>query len=249
MGQREKDDVAVQEISVAVCVSEAQLHSVLNAIFRFNSQTRAMFSRATSPLELAAACRAHQADLVVIDARLPRGHAAPDLLPVLTFYPQAHLMVFIDAGASEGIRDVINAGARGILTSDASVREIQRAVSEVTSGHIFLSRSALIGLLEVLRRTLPAEPVLSRTDLPALTSREREVVECLGQGRSNRDIARELGVSEAAIKGHLSRIMVKWCVQDRLQVLVTALEAGVLRVGPQGGKVLGSERLDPAAAR
>lgn len=239
----------MQEISVVVAVSEAQLHSVLNSIFRFNSHTRAMFSRATSPLELAADCRAHQADLVVVDARLPGGHAVPDLLPVLTFYPQAHLMVFIDAGASEGIRNVMDAGARGILTSDASVREIQDAVSDVTAGHVFLSRSALIGLLEVLRRTRPAEPVLSRTDLPALTSREREVVECLGQGRSNRDIARELGVSEAAIKAHLSRIMVKWCVQDRLQVLVTALEAGVLRVGPRVGNALGSERLELAAAR
>ncbi|MEC5180499.1 response regulator transcription factor [Arthrobacter sp. CG_A4] len=157
-------------------------------------------------------------------------------------------MVFIDAGASEAIRDVMDAGARGILTSDASVCEIQSAVSDVTAGHVFVSRSALIGLLEVLRRTRPAEPLLSRTDLPTLTTREREVVECLGQGRANRDIARELGVSEAAVKGHLSRIMVKWCVQDRLQVLVTALEAGVLHVGPRGGKVLQSERREAITA-
>lgn len=237
----------VQQISVIVAVSEMQLQSVLYAVFRFSAQARVTFSQATSPLELAADCRAHQADLVVVDARL--SHAAPHLLPVLTFYPQAYLMVFIDAGASDGIRDVMNAGARGILTSDASSQEIQSAVSEVTAGHVFLSRSALLGLLEVLRRTLPAEPVLSRTDLPALTSREREVVECLGQGKSNRYIARELGISEAAVKGHLSRIMVKWCVQDRLQVLVTAFEAGVLRVGMLGGgKILESESLDPASA-
>jgi DNA-binding NarL/FixJ family response regulator len=241
----EKDDVAVQEISVVVSVSELQLQSVLSAIFRFNPQMRATFSHAASPLELAAECRAQQADLVVVDARL--AHAAPNLLSVLTFYPKAHLMVFVDAGASEGIRDVMNAGARGILTSDASFQEIQGAVSEVTAGHVFFSRSALLGLLEVLRRTLPAEPVLSR-DLPALTGREREIVECLGQGKSNRYIARELGVSEAAVKGHLSRIMVKWCVQDRLQVLVAAFEAGVLRVGMLGGKVLESESPDTTSA-
>ena len=239
----------MQELSVVVRASEAQLHSVLNAIFRFDSRTRAIFSQAKSPLELAADCRAHQADLVVIDARLPDGREAPDLLPVLDFYPRAHLMVFIDAGASERIRDVMDAGARGILTSDASAREIHDAISDITAGHVFLSRSALIGLLEVLRRTRPAEQVLSRTDLPPLTSREREIVECLGQGRTNRDIARELGVSEAAIKGHLSRIMVKWCVRDRLQVLVTALEAGVLRVGPQSGQVFDAARREPAAAR
>ncbi|MFJ5697202.1 DNA-binding response regulator [Arthrobacter sp. NPDC093139] len=243
----EKDDVAVQEISVVVAVLETQLQAVLDAIFRFNVQTRAVFSRAESPLELAADCRAHQADLIVVDAR--SSHEAHNLLPVLTFYPQAHLMVFIDVGASEAIRDVMNAGARGILTSDASAREIQRAISDVAAGHVFLSRSALLGLLEVLRRThSAAQPVLSRTDLPALTGREREVVECLGKGQSNRDIAKELGVSEAAVKGHLSRIMVKWCVQDRLQVLVAAFEAGVLRVGELGGKALGSGNIDPGYA-
>ncbi|MFE4194710.1 response regulator transcription factor [Paenarthrobacter sp. NPDC056912] len=221
----------MHKVSVVVGALDTQLHSVLSAIFRFNSQTRALFSRATSPLELAADCRAHEADLVVVDARSSRGYATPNLLPVLSFYPQAHLMVFIDAVASEGILDIMDAGARGIVTSDASVREIQNAVSEVTAGHVFLSRSALIGLLEVLRRERPAERTPSRKDLPALTLRERDVVECLGKGRSNRDIAKKLGVSEAAVKGHLSRIMAKWCVQDRLQVLVAALEAGEVRVG------------------
>lgn len=234
----------MQEISVTAAVTEMQSQSVINEVFRANGQTRATFSQATSPPELAADCRAHRADLVVVDARLSR--AFPNLLPVLTFYPQAYLMVFIDAGASDGLRDAMNAGARGILMSDACFKEVQGAVSEVTAGHVFLSRSALLGLLEVLRRTLPAEPVPSRTDLPALTAREREIVECLGQGRSNRYIARELGVSEAAVKGHLSRIMVKWSVQDRLQVLVTAFEAGVLRVGMLGGR--GSGSLDSASA-
>ncbi|MFJ4043436.1 response regulator transcription factor [Paenarthrobacter sp. NPDC089989] len=83
----------------------------------------------------------------------------------------------------------------------------------------------------MLRRARPAEHAPSRADLPALTSREREVVNCLGRGQSNREIARGLGVSEAAVKGHLSRIMIKWGVQDRLQVLLAALESGNCRVG------------------
>lgn len=230
-GGKQEGFYRVQKVSIVVGVQDAPLKSVLSAIFRYSTQTRAMFSQATSALELAADCRAHQAGLIVIDARQPRGPAALDFLPVLSFYPQAHLMVFIDSASPEAIPSILDAGARGILTGDASVHEIQNAISEVTAGHVYLSRSALIGMLEVLRRTRPAEQVPFRADLPALTNRERDVVGCLRQGQSNRDIARNLGVSEAAIKGHLSRIMMKWGVYDRLQVLVAALEAGEVKVG------------------
>ncbi|MFW0772907.1 response regulator transcription factor [Paenarthrobacter nitroguajacolicus] len=139
-------------------------------------------------------------------------------------------MVFIDAATPEGIPEIIDAGARGILTGDASVREIQTAITEVTAGHIYLSRSALIAMLDMLRRMRPAKQAASRADLPPLTNRERDVVACLRQGHSNRDIARNLSVSEAAVKGHLSRIMGKWGVYDRLQVLIAALESGEVQV-------------------
>lgn len=214
--------------SILIAVSDCRLQSVLMATFLFNPITRARVSQARSAAELAADCREFGADLVVVDARISDDNS--DFSPLLNFYTQAHLMVFIDAGAPETIQKVMKSSARGILTSDATDREIQEAVAEITAGHIFFSRSERLGLMEALRKTLPAEPAMPELGFPVLTRRELAVVECLGLGLTNRKIEQELGVTEAAIKAHLSRIMVKWNVQDRLQILVAALKFSTLSV-------------------
>jgi DNA-binding NarL/FixJ family response regulator len=98
-------------------------------------------------------------------------------------------------------------------------------VREVYSGASSLSPRIASLLIKHVRDT---EPVGGDDSLEALTDREQEVLQRLAQGMSNAEIARTLIVSEGTVKAHLGRIMSKWHVRDRVQILVTAAHAGLV---------------------
>lgn len=184
-------------------------------------------STAQSAAELAADCWSQRADAVFIGHRAP-----PDLKNVRLEHPYLQVVVEVDPADTEELRSVTRSGARGIVAPDAMPREFATAVREVLGGHPYASRTVLGELLKQLRTDAPACATGNPSAaLPELTRREISVVTHLARGLNNREIARELTVSEAAVKGHLSRIMTKMGVRDRLQLILRAVQANLVPVG------------------
>lgn len=168
-------------------------------------------------------------DVVVMDVRMPvldgieatralAGPGVPDPITVLvvtTFHLDAH------------VYDALRAGASGFLLKDAPVGELVAAVRTVARGDALISPAvtrALIGHHATRLRGLPgaADPA------SALTPREVEVLRLVAQGRSNAEIATDLVVSTETIKTHVSRILTKLNLRDRVQAVVHAYRTGLV---------------------
>jgi DNA-binding NarL/FixJ family response regulator len=132
----------------------------------------------------------------------------------------------------EYIAEAVRAGAAGFLVKDTEPAELLRAVRVVHDGDALLSPS-------VTRRIMAALAVQSRaatppTALDRITEREREVLQLVGEGLNNAEIAGRLFITPLTAKTHVSRIMAKLQVRDRAQLVVLAYESGLVRPGWTG---------------
>ncbi|MBD5786415.1 response regulator transcription factor [Cellulosimicrobium terreum] len=189
----------------------------------------------------------HTADIVLMDVRMPNldGLQATARLtaagtpgaPSADGTPGAHVpkvIVLTTFDLDEYVLEAIRAGASGFLLKDAPPEEMLAAIRTVHRGDAVIAPSSTRRLLEHLVTALPTE---SAEDSPAheavagLTEREREVLVHMARGRSNTEIASDLFVAEATVKTHVGRILAKLGARDRVQAVVTAYEAGLVRPG------------------
>lgn len=174
-------------------------------------------------------------DVVLMDVRMP----AMDGLTAtaqITARPQAPKVVVLTTfDLDEYVLDAIRAGASGFLLKDAPPEEMLAAIRTVHRGDAVIAPSSTRRLLEHLVQVLPAaengadDP--TRRAIDDLTDREREVLVLMARGRSNTEIGTDLFVAEATVKTHVGRILAKLGVRDRVQAVVAAYEAGLVRPG------------------
>jgi len=159
-------------------------------------------------------------DLVILDLRMP-GMSAPAAVRALReAAPHTHVLILTSFVDDEEIHAVLNAGAAGYLLKDASRAEILAAIRAVLAGDSWIDPIIQGKLLKLLRSG-------ARTD-DTLTPRERDVLELLGRGLSNKRIAQALDITEGTVKSYLRQLFPKIRVTDRLQA---ALYARGLRDG------------------
>jgi len=123
----------------------------------------------------------------------------------------------------------MRAGAAGYLLKDTAPNDLVDLVRVAAGGHLVLSPSPARRLVGVSEDTLSAQD-RARARLTGLTTRESEVLACLGIGMSNQQIGRRLYVSEATVKGHISRLLVKLGCANRTQAGLLARDAGLVPV-------------------
>lgn len=119
------------------------------------------------------------------------------------------------------VRGALEAGAVGYVLKDALKAELVQAIHAAAQGQPYLHREAQRSLIQHV--TAPAEPSVDHD----LTPREQEVLRLISQGRSNKDIARELHITEGTVKGHVSIILAKLGVVDRTQAALFAVQHGL----------------------
>ncbi|MFC0627556.1 response regulator [Kribbella deserti] len=173
--------------------------------------------------------RKHQPDVVLMDIRMPRldGLAATRDVQALPDPPKVVVLTTFDL--DDYVFRALQAGASGFLLKDTPPRELVQAVRVVAAGDAMLSPAVtrrLIGHFAANGRNDRQRSAAER--LTALTDREREVLAAVGRGLSNADIGRELFMSEATVKAHVSRVLVKLNATNRVQVAILAHEAGLL---------------------
>ena len=161
-------------------------------------------------------------DLLLLDMHMPGGLTAPALCRMMReALPDIKIVIVTAFDSTSEIRDCLVAGADGCLLKDTSETDMAAALRTSVTGTALDPRIAFQLARDLTSATAPAQ-------VPHLTGREREVLRLLAEGRSNRAIARQLGLSEATVKGHVSRLLDKLNASSRLEAVVRATDTGLI---------------------
>ena len=177
--------------------------------------------------EVADAIAEHDPDVVLMDIRMPGidGLTATELVRAQDDAPEVIVLTTFEA--DDYVLGALRAGASGFLLKDTPPAEIVRAVRTVAAGEPMLSPAItrrLIGHVTDSKRDDRKRH--ARAQLDRLTQREREVALAIGLGKSNADISRELYMSVATVKAHVSRVLEKLALNNRVQIALLAHDAG-----------------------
>jgi DNA-binding NarL/FixJ family response regulator len=182
----------------------------------------------------------HDIDIVLMDIRMP-GLDGLAVTAQLTEYWETHrpgetpkVIILTTFDLDEYALEAIRAGASGFLLKDAPPEEMLNAIRVVHSGDAVIAPSTTKRLLDRMITPLPSEhnsPSPQAELLEQLTDREMDVLLLIAKGMSNTEIARELYVAEATVKTHVGRVLHKLGARDRVQIVVTAYENGLVTPG------------------
>jgi DNA-binding NarL/FixJ family response regulator len=156
-------------------------------------------------------------DVIVLDLRLPRISGFEVIVQIRKELPTARIVILSNYQGSEDIYRAVSSGAMAYLTKDASGEELLNAIQSVNRGLRYLPHVALDRLAE-------------RMPSIELTPREKEVLTCITQGRSNREIAEELNIAEKTVRIHVSSVLDKMGARDRTQATIYALQRGLVHL-------------------
>ena len=177
--------------------------------------------------EVADAVAEHRPDVVLMDIRMPGmdGLAATELVRGRADAPEVIVLTTFEA--DDYVLRALRAGAGGFLLKDTPPAEIVRAVRSVAAGEPTLSPTITRRLIDRVADGESADRRrLARERLDRLTEREREVAVAVGLGKSNAEIGRELYMSVATVKAHVSRVLEKLDLNNRVQIALLAHDAG-----------------------
>jgi DNA-binding NarL/FixJ family response regulator len=183
-------------------------------------------------LEAVRLATALRPDVILMDIRMPRmdGIEAVARLTAATLEPPSRVLILTTFDLDEYVFGALRAGAAGFLLKDASRERLVEAIHVVHAGDALLSPSVTRRLIEdFARRTDPIHPPAEV--IAVLTPREREALALVARGLSNLEIAQRLHVTEATVKSHVSNVLTKLGLRDRVQAVVFAYEHGLVVAG------------------
>mgnify|MGYP005837693289 CR=1 FL=1 len=194
--------------------------------------------------EAAELARRLRPDAVVLDLYMPRRSGLEALRRIREVCPSAAVVVLTVSESDEDLLEAIRCGARGYLLKDVEPPDLADALESILKGHAVVSPAMAARLFahcglpagapdrrgDPGRGMPPAGAGQAGACAPELTPREREVLNLVGSGMTNREIARRLFISENTVKNHLRHIMEKLEVNNRVQLAMYGARKGLLRV-------------------
>lgn len=161
--------------------------------------------------------RQKKPDVVLMDLRLPGMGGVEAILAIRKEFPAARIIVLTTFDMDEDIYRAMESGAKSYLLKDTPDDELAATIRAVHAGQQKLPRKV-------------AERLAARRERPDLSEREREVLQLLIKGRSNKEISSALFISEDTVKAHLKTLFVKLDVQDRTEAAITAIRQGIVHL-------------------
>jgi two-component system, NarL family, response regulator len=207
---------AVRKISVILADDHPVVRDGLAAIV--NQQTdMEVVAEAGDGEEAIRLYEQHRPDVMVLDLRMPRRDGVAVVQQVLQDYPKARLLIMTTYDGDEDIFQSLSHGAKGYLLKDAPRQEIISAIRAVSQDQPYTSS------------TIAAKAV-QRMGKPSLTQRELDVLQLVAQGRSNKDIARRLNITEGTAKTHVKGILTKLDAISRTEAVAVAHKRGMIHL-------------------
>lgn len=169
--------------------------------------------------------------VVVMDIRMPELDGIAATRQLRDSLPEARVLIVTTFDLDEYVYDALRAGAAGFLLKDARPAQLIDAVRNVALGDSLIAPRVTRRLIEAFVRSQPGAASAGRERIASLSERELEVLLCMANGLSNREIADELVLSEATVKTHVAHILAKLEVRDRVQAVIAAYECGLVVPG------------------
>ncbi len=225
----------VERIRVALVDDQSLVRGGLNMIISSQPDLEVVAEAGTGR-EALQALAATPADVVLMDVRMPGMDGIETTAALLEQAGRLHprvphrVIVLTTFDLDDYALEAIRAGASGFLLKDGRPEDLVAAIRTVHSGDAVIAASTTKRLLDHFVPLMAAPPA-PPAGLDRLTEREREVLELIARGRSNGEIAQDLFLSEATVKTHVGRVLAKLDLRDRVQAVVLAYEAGLVRPG------------------
>lgn len=218
----------VRDVRVLIVDDEALVRRALT-IFVDTAPSMCVVGEAQDGPSAVTQCRELQPDVVLMDLRMPGGDGLTAIRKLGEQVPGTRVIAVTTYSSDDAVIEALSAGAVGFLVKDTEPDQIVSAIRNAQEGGYVLSPSVAQELVQsVTKQAAPASLTLSASE--TVSQREQHVIQLLADGMSNAEIAQQLYLSEATVKSHLRRIMTKWNVRDRVQVLVKAAKAGLVDI-------------------
>jgi DNA-binding NarL/FixJ family response regulator len=218
-------------VSIRVLLADDQ--AMVRVGFRMILETQPdieVVGEAANGDQAADSARRLRPDVVLMDIQMPDGDGLAATRRITEAgEPHSRVVILTTFERDEYVFEALQSGASGFLLKNAPPEELLHAVRVVAAGDALLAPSVTRTLIEQFARR-PARPDTGAR-LDTLTEREREVLVMLARGKSNAELAAELIVSEGTIKTHISSLLGKLGVRDRVQAVVLAYESGLVAPG------------------
>lgn len=166
-------------------------------------------------------------DVVLMDVRMPRRSGLEACRAIKDAAPSTQIVMLTMSDEEEDLYHAVKSGAAGYLLKDTSTDQVAEAIRTVAAGQSLISPSMAVKLLEEFK-SISAAPVRANPLSPRLTDREVEVLRQVAKGLTNRDIARELFISENTVKNHVRNILEKLQLHSRMEAVMYAMREKLL---------------------
>ncbi|MFE6911491.1 response regulator [Streptomyces erythrochromogenes] len=167
-------------------------------------------------------------DVVVMDIRMPVMDGIEATRLITAGPATARVLVLTTFDEDDHVYGALRAGASGFVVKDMALDEILAAVRVVASGDALIAPGVTRRLIAEFAGRPASAPARSPRPIEGITEREREVLTLVGRGRSNTEIAEDLFITVATAKSHVSRLLTKLDARDRVQLVITAYETGLV---------------------
>ena len=204
-------------IKILIAEDHAVVRDGLAAVLKFEPDMT-VIGLAQNGREAVTQYRELKPDVVLMDLAMPELDGAGAILAIRGEFPDARILVLTTYDNDESVFRALENGAKGYLLKDCSTADLLAAIRKIHAGGTHVSERAAARLAE---RTMAGGP---------LSTRELEVLKWIAEGKSNKEIATLLFISEGTVKTHVLSIHEKLGVRDRTEAVVTAIKRGILRV-------------------
>jgi DNA-binding NarL/FixJ family response regulator len=212
-------------IRVLICDDQALVRGGFRAILESKPDLEVV-GEAENGVEAVALAERRLPDVILMDIRMPIVDGVEATRQLVAKGSSARILILTTFDLDEYVHAAIRAGASGFLLKDVKPADLVQAIHVVAAGDALLAPSVTRRLLERFATTLPVGDQTAQA-LAELTTRETEVLRLLAGGLSNAEIAAKLVVSEATVKTHISSMLRKLGLRDRVQAVIVAYETGL----------------------
>ncbi|WP_238005949.1 response regulator transcription factor [Dactylosporangium sp. AC04546] len=216
-----------EPIRTLIADDEWMVRSTLRAILEAAPDIT-VIGEASDGVEAVDLARTLRPDVALMDIRMPRGDGLTATEQLARLDPSPRVVVLTTFDLDEYVHAALRHGAVGFLLKDASAGEMLAAVRSAASGDAMISPRVTRRLLRMFAEPRPDRHSDAAQRLSVLTGKEHEVLLAVGGGLTNTEIAVTLHMSEATVKTHVSRILAKLNLSNRVQAAILAHRAGLL---------------------
>jgi DNA-binding NarL/FixJ family response regulator len=211
-------------IRVLLCDDQALVRSGFRMILDARSDLEVV-GEAEDGVQAIELTRTLEPDVVLMDVRMPNLDGIGATRQIVSSGAAARVLILTTFDPDEYVYEAIRAGASGFLLKDVEPEELVDAIRVVAAGNALLGASVTTRLLARFGQA----PAPTAPSLDNLTERELDILRLLAEGLTNAEIAERLVVSETTVKTHVSSVLRKLGVRDRVQAVIAAYDAGVVR--------------------